>query len=83
MDEPVDHGGRDDVVAEHLAPPPERLVAGHDQAGPLIPGRDQLEEQVGGLGLERDVAHFIDDQQRVAAQPDQLGHRQLHAGRGS
>src|SRR5260370_29409324 len=35
MHEPVDHRGGDDVVAEHLSPPAEWLVAGHDQAGPL------------------------------------------------
>jgi site-specific DNA recombinase len=29
--EPVDHGGGDDVVAEDLAPPAERLVAGDDE----------------------------------------------------
>src|SRR5258708_4230162 len=73
VDEPVDHRGGDHVVAEYLAPPAERLIAGHDQAGPLIPGRYQLEEQVGGLGLERDVADLIDDQDGIAAQPDQLG----------
>jgi hypothetical protein len=31
-----------------------------------------LEEQVGGLGFERDVANFIDDDQRVAAEPDEF-----------
>ena len=41
--------------------------------GPLVAGGDELEEQVGGFGLERDVADLVDDQQRVAAQPDQLG----------
>src|SRR5215472_18356129 len=51
----------------------ERLVAGDDQAGPLVAGGHQLEEQVGGLGLERDVADLVDDQQRVAAEPDQFG----------
>src|SRR5215475_2951240 len=38
VDETVDHGGGDDVVAEHLAPPAERLVAGHDEAGSLVAG---------------------------------------------
>jgi len=28
---------------------------------------------IGGFGLERDVADFVDDQQRVAAQPGELG----------
>ena len=66
--EAVDHGGGDDVVAEYLAPAAEGFVAGDDQAGPFIAGRHQLEEQVGGLGFERDVADFINDQERVAAQ---------------
>ena len=73
MDEPVDHRGGDDVVAEDLSPPAERLVAGHDQAGSLVAGRDQLEEQVGGLGLEGDVADLVDHDQRVAAEADELG----------
>jgi DNA invertase Pin-like site-specific DNA recombinase len=73
VDEPVDHRGGDDLVAEYLSPPAERLIAGHDQGGPFIPGRDQLEEQVRGLGLERDVAHLVDDQDGVAAQPGELG----------
>src|SRR6185312_897199 len=55
------------------SPPAERLVAGHDERGALVAGRDELEEQVGGFGLERDVADLVDDQQRVAAQPDELG----------
>src|SRR5579863_485297 len=36
VDEAVDHRGGDYVVAEDLAPAPERLVAGHDETGPLI-----------------------------------------------
>ena len=67
VDEAVDHGRGDDVVAEHLAPTAERLVRGHDQRGAFVAGRDELEEQVGGLGFEGDVADLVDDQQRVAA----------------
>ena len=73
VDEPVDHGGGDDVVAEDLAPAAERLVAGDDEAGSLVAGGDELEEQVGGFGLEGDVADLVDDQQRVAAEADELG----------
>jgi hypothetical protein len=73
VDEAVDHGCGDHVVAEYLAPPAEWLVGGDDEAGPLVAGGDELEEQAGGLGLERDVADFVDDQQRVTAQPDQFG----------
>jgi hypothetical protein len=46
VDEVVDHGGGH-VVAEDLAPAAEDLVGGDDQARPLIPGGDELEEQVG------------------------------------
>ena len=70
--EPVDHGGGDHVVTEHLAPATEGLVAGDDQRGSLVAGGDELEEQVGGLGFEGDVADLVDDQQRVAGQPDAL-----------
>jgi hypothetical protein len=59
VDQAVDHRGGDDLVAEHLSPPAERLIAGDDQAGPLIPGGDELEEQVGGFCFERDVADLV------------------------
>jgi hypothetical protein len=73
VDEPVDHGGGNDVVAEHLAPPAEGLVAGDDETGSFVAAGDELEEQVGRFGLEGDVADFIDDQQWVTAQPGELG----------
>ena len=73
VDEPVDHRGGDDLIAEDLAPPAERLVAGDDERGAFVSGGDELEEQVGGLGFEGDVADFVDDQQRVAAEPGELG----------
>src|SRR3984957_19972912 len=73
VDEAVDHGGGDGVVAEDLAPAAERLVGRDDEAGSFVASGYQLEEQVGGLGFERDVADFVDDQQRVAGQPGQLG----------
>jgi hypothetical protein len=38
VDESVDHGGGDDVVAEDFAPAAERFVGGDDQAGALISG---------------------------------------------
>ena len=60
VDEAVDHGGGDGVVAEDLAPAAERLVGRDDEAGSFVAARDELEEQVGGLGLERDVADLVD-----------------------
>ncbi len=61
VDESVDHGGGNDVVAEHLAPSAEGLVAGDDETGSFVAAGDELEEQVGRFGLEGDVADFIDD----------------------
>ena len=71
--EAVDHGRGHDVVAEHFAPAAEGFVGGDDQAGPFVAAGDQLEEQVGGFGFERDVADLVDDDQWVAAQAGQLG----------
>lgn len=74
VDEAVDHGGSNDVVAaENLAPPAEGLIGRDDQAGPLIPGGHQLEEEVGGLGLKRNVADFVNHQERIAAKPGEFG----------
>ena len=52
VDEAVDHRGGDDLVAEDLAPAAEWPVGGDDQAGSLVAGAEELEEQVGRLGLE-------------------------------
>ena len=54
------------------APAAERLVAGHDQRGPFVTRTDELEEQVGRFGFEGDVADFVDDEQRVAAEADEF-----------
>jgi site-specific DNA recombinase len=72
VDEPVDHRDGDGVVAEDLAPGRERLVRGDDQAGALVAARDEREHQVGGLGVERDVAHLVDHQQRDEGEPPEF-----------
>jgi hypothetical protein len=73
VDEPVDHGGGDYFVAEDFAPPSERLLGGDDQAGTLIAAGDELEDQVGRLGFERDEADLIDHQHGLAAEPKEFG----------
>jgi hypothetical protein len=55
VDEPVDHRGGYDVVAEDLAPAAEGLVGGDDQGGAFVAGGHQLEEQVGGFGVRREL----------------------------
>ena len=59
MHDPVDHRGRDGLVTEHLAPPPEGEVAREDQGRVFVAARDELEEQVRGVLIERDVADFV------------------------
>ena len=72
VDHAVDHRCGDGLVAEDAAPAAEGQVGGQDQRGVFVAAADELEEQVGGLGFEGDVADFVDDQQRIAAQAAQL-----------
>jgi len=60
VNDPVDHRGGDGLVSEHVAPAGEGKVAGQDQRGVFIARGDELEEQVRGVLLERDVAHFVE-----------------------
>jgi hypothetical protein len=69
----VDHRDGGHLVAEDLAPRGERLVRGDDQAGALVAGRDEAEHEIGGLGVEGDVADLVDDDQGDEAEPAQLG----------
>lgn len=56
VDEGVDHRGGHGVVAEDLTPTLERFVAGHDHQSAFVAGRHELEDQVRGGRVERDVA---------------------------
>ena len=69
VDDPVDHGGGDGLVAEHASPAGEGQVAGEDERCVLVAAGDELEEQVGGVLLEGQVADFVDDDQPVTAEP--------------
>ena len=46
VDDPVDHGGGDGVVAEDFTPSTEGQVAGQDEGGVFVAAGDELEEQV-------------------------------------
>ena len=73
VDETADHRGDDDVIGEDLAPAAEWHARGHQDRALLVAVVHELEEQVGGVGVERDVADLVDDEQLVAAQLAQLG----------
>jgi hypothetical protein len=63
VDEPVDERGGDHRVAEDFAPGFKAAVAGEDDRAAFVAARDQREEQVRGLALEREIADLVDDQQ--------------------
>ena len=66
VNEAVDERGGDHGVTEDFAPGLEASVAGEDDRAAFVAARDQGEEQVRGLALERQVADLVDDQQPVA-----------------
>lgn len=52
MEQAIEDGGSDDGIAEHGAPLADRAVGGDEQAAALVAPRHELEEQVGGIGIE-------------------------------
>ena len=70
MEQAVQDGRRDDLVAEDRAPIAIAFVAGENDAATLIASADQLEEDGRSEIIQRKIAHFVDDQN--------LG-RQIHA----
>ena len=59
----VQQGCGDDVVAEDGAPVLEAAIGGEHGGALLVAGVDQLEEQVGAAGVNGQVADLIDDEQ--------------------
>jgi hypothetical protein len=64
MQQPVEDGGGDDPVAEHIAPGAEALVARQDHRPTLVAPADELEEQVGADPVDRQVADLVDESSR-------------------
>ena len=56
MKQAVKDRGGEDLVVEDLAPVREALVAGHDQAGSLVPADQEPEEEAGLLAGEREIS---------------------------
>ena len=63
VQQPVEDRGGDHRIAEDGAPLADRPVRGDQHGTPLVAARHQLEEQVSGVGLKRQVAEFVHDQQ--------------------
>jgi hypothetical protein len=62
VQQPVQDGRGQHVVAEHAAPLAEGLVAGQQDGAALIAASHQLEDHVGIGAGQREVADLIDDQ---------------------
>ena len=56
MQEAVEDRAGDDGIAEDFAPGAETLIAGDDDRAALVAARDQLEEQVGALAVDRQIS---------------------------
>ena len=63
----VDDGGGEARVGEGLGPFAERGVGGDRDCGSFFAFGEDLEEQLGGVLVEADVAEFVDREEVVAA----------------
>ena len=67
VQEAIEERGSDDGIAEDLAPIGKAAFRGEDHRALFVAGVDELEEQVVAAGSDREVADFVDDEQRKAA----------------
>ena len=83
MQEPVEDGGGDHLVAEDLAPLRDHLIGGDEHAAALVATGDELEEEVGAAPLEGQVPELIDDEElRFREEADLVGETSLGLGLG-
>lgn len=67
VQEPVEDRGRDHRICEHGAPFGNAAVRRDQHGAGFIAPADQLEEQVRRVGLQRQVAELVDDQQLLVS----------------
>ena len=74
--QPVEQGGGHPLPLEHLPPLAEGHVAREQHTAPLVPLAEHLEQELGPLPREREVAQLVQDQQvqalKLLPQPIQL-----------
>ncbi len=63
MEDAIKDGDRDDRTSEDLSPFSDGTVGGDEDQALLIASGGELEEEMGGVGLEGEIAEFVDDQQ--------------------
>jgi len=63
MQDAVQDGRGDDRITEDLIPLTEAAVGGEDQRALFVAPRDELEEEVGAVAIDADVADLVDDEE--------------------
>jgi hypothetical protein len=63
LQQPIQDRRGNDRVPKDLPPLAEALVGGQHPSAALIAARDELEEEMGTMLIQRDVADLVDDQQ--------------------
>ena len=59
MEQAVEDGGGEDLIAQQFCPLRKGLMAGQDHAPALVAATDQLEEVVGFRSIQAEIAHLI------------------------
>lgn len=72
VDDPVDDRGGHMIITEDGTPLGKRQVRRQDETALFIGVGDDLEQQSRALGIDRQIAEFIDDQQPILRQTGQF-----------
>ena len=59
VEQAVEDGGGQDLVAEHFSPVDETLIGSDDEAGAFITARHQPEEEIGLLEAHWQIAQIV------------------------
>jgi hypothetical protein len=72
VQQPVEDGGRNDRIAEDRTPLAVALVGSENNAASFVTGADELKEDGRAELVQRQIPHFVDDQNfggEIDAQP--------------
>lgn len=74
VQQPIENGGGQDLVAEDGAPLRNNLIGGDQQAAPLIAAGDELKKEMRAAPFKRQVAELVDDEElRFAVKQQPIG----------
>ena len=73
VDQAIDHGRSNHVIAKDAPPFFKRLTNGQDDGAMFVPPTDELEEEIGPPGIHGQIAELIEDQEVQSAEDSQAG----------